>query len=102
MTNRDQAHEIVDRVKHMDEGEEIEISDVEILHAPYTLTVTQPESGRLQSWIGISPKQNVEVSLPNGKRKSFTFDPTGPKHDASDELRKSLFKIHRRLYSAVN
>lgn len=102
MTDRDQAHKMIDVVKHLDDGEKVEFTDVEILRAPYTVTVKQPEPGRLMSWVGLQPKQKVRVELPNGRRKTFSFDPTGPKHDASDELRKSLFKIHRRLYSSVN
>lgn len=96
MSVQDHASEIAARMCELEEGESIVIADVTILDLDYTVRITQPEAGLVLSTLGLRPYQEVVVEVPNGNTRSFRFDPTGPRHDACDKLRESLFEIHRK------
>lgn len=102
MTDRDQAHTLVDQVKELDEENQITTGDIEILGAEYTLRFDQPEAGRILSVFGLKRKQQVTVFSPWGREYEFSFDSTGPKHDVADALRSKIFDIHQKHYGAIN
>lgn len=101
MTDRDQAHTLVDRVKKLDGEDQLATGDIEILGVEYTLRFTQPEAGRILSVLGLQRKQRVTVFSPWGREYQFSFDSTGPKHDVADALRSKIFDIHQKHYGAA-
>lgn len=102
MMERDQAHVAIDQVRELDAGEHYTTDEISILGVEYTLRFTQPEAGRLVSFIGGKHKQRVELEAPSGDSYQFWFDPTGPTHDAANALREKLFSYHSRYYGRIN
>lgn len=102
MTNRDQAHSVVDEARELPEGEQFTVDDINILGADYTLTFKQPEPGRLTALLGQEHKQRVEIEAPTGHTYQFWFDPSGPTHDAATALRRQLFDYHGTYFGRVD